>query len=344
MSVFTEESLAACYAFLSCARREESPISRLPAPALKRIAWLVRTKLALVVDNGSGTIKAGFEGEDSPRATFCSVIGRPKAPGLLELKDGCLVGEEAERKRGVLRLKYPIEHGVVCNWDDMEMVWRHTFYDVLKVSPEGQAVLLTELPMNPKGNRETMTQMMFEKFNTEALYVAIDAVLALYASNRTTGVVVQAGEAVSHVVPIYEGYGRGTGRDGTGRDGTGRDGTGRDGTGRDGPGRWVRRPAKRQGIGWTGPMTRMDRRTDATMEPWIEGDTVVAYIVMADGTMDRGRVDGWRVGWARRGGVLGDMGRRACWHRSVRHKDGWMEHIPMKLSGTANVMHCPLPG
>ncbi|XP_050008730.1 beta-actin-like protein 2 isoform X2 [Microtus pennsylvanicus] len=126
---------------------------------------------ALVVDNGSGMCKAGFGGDDAPRAVFPSMVGRPRHQGVMVgmgQKD-CYVGDEAQSKRGILTLKYPIEHGVVTNWDDMEKI-------------------------------------MFEAFNTPAMYVAIQAVLSLYASGRTTGIVMDSGDGVTHTVPIYEGY------------------------------------------------------------------------------------------------------------------------------------------
>jgi actin-related protein len=163
---------------------------------------------AVVIDNGSGNIKAGVAGDDAPRSVFPSVVAYPKYEETMVgmgHKES-LVGDEAQGMRGVMKLNYPIDHGIVTNWDDMEKIWSHTFTSELRVNPEEHPVMLTEAPANPKANREKMTQIMFESFNVPKLYISIQAVLSLYASGRTTGLVVDSGDGVTHTVPIYEGY------------------------------------------------------------------------------------------------------------------------------------------
>ena len=130
---------------------------------------------SVVIDNGSGMVKAGFSGEESPRCTFPAVVGRPKYAKTMETSSKeVYIGEEAAQKRGILDLKYPIAAGIVETWEDMESVWNHTFYNELRVKPsECKGVLLTEAPRNPKANREKMVDIMFATFEVQNCYVAI---------------------------------------------------------------------------------------------------------------------------------------------------------------------------
>ncbi|KAM9976676.1 hypothetical protein ACTFIR_010520 [Dictyostelium discoideum] len=165
------------------------------------------TEKTLVIDNGSGMVKAGFAGEDAPRCVFPSIIGYPMFNSVMHgMGKDKYIGDEAQAKRGILNIKYPIEHGIITNWNDMEALWEYTFTNELRVDASKHPVLLTEPPLNPKANRERMVETMFEYFNTPAVYIAIQAVLSLYASGRTTGTVLDCGDGVCHTVPIYEGY------------------------------------------------------------------------------------------------------------------------------------------
>ncbi|CAE7029577.1 ACTB [Symbiodinium natans] len=155
---------------------------------------------AIIVDNGTFQIKAGFAGDDLPRAICRCVVGHPKEGG-----DDYLVGENAEEKSASMNLKHPLERGFVYNWEDMMKVWSHVFYNELRVTVEEHPVIMTEPPLNPKEHREYLTSLMFESWNVPAFYVATPAVLCLYASGRTTGLVVQSGDSISHVVPVIEG-------------------------------------------------------------------------------------------------------------------------------------------
>ncbi|KAH0542340.1 Actin-like protein [Glutinoglossum americanum] len=162
----------------------------------------------IVLDNGSGTIRAGFAGDDLPKCYFPSFVGRPKHLRVLagSLEGDVFIGQRAQELRGLLKIKYPLEHGIVTDWDDMERIWNFVYNEELKTLSEEHPVLLTEAPLNPRTNRETAAQILFETFNVPALYGSIQAVLSLYASGRTTGIVLDSGDGVSHAVPVYEGF------------------------------------------------------------------------------------------------------------------------------------------
>lgn len=161
---------------------------------------------AVVCDNGTGYVKAGYAAKDTPSICFPSVVGRPRPIRRGQMKrvqqslnsnNDALVGHAALAKRDTHTLRYPIDHGIVSDWNDMELIWKQLFYNEMGIDPEEHPILLTEAPKNPKGNREKMVQTMFEGFNFPATFVSIQAVLSLYASGRTTGLVLDAGSSIS---------------------------------------------------------------------------------------------------------------------------------------------------
>ncbi len=162
---------------------------------------------AVVIDNGTGMIKAGMAGDEAPKAYFPTVVGYVKFNKIIgtDRKD-CAIGDDAIQKKGLLSLKYPLENGIVQNWSDMEKIWRYCYFDQLKTDPEIHPVLLTEAALNPKKNREKMMEIFFDEFKVPGFYVYTQAVLALYASGRTTGLVCDSGDGVSHIVVVYDGY------------------------------------------------------------------------------------------------------------------------------------------
>jgi len=173
-------------------------------------ANLRTSDMPIVCDNGTGFVKAGFAGTNFPHSIFPSMVGRPilrseEKVGNVELKD-IMVGDEAAQLRSNLQISYPLDNGVIRNWEDMGYVWDYTFYERLKVETNGAKVLLTEAPMNPQKNREQMVSTMFEKYNFGGVYVAVQAVLVLYAQGLLTGVVVDSGDGVTHIIPVYEGF------------------------------------------------------------------------------------------------------------------------------------------
>ena len=153
---------------------------------------------SVVIDNGSGFICAGFGGDDAPRSVFPSVIGYHNDKAYY-------IGDEAQNKRGILSLRYPIERGIITNWDDMEKIWHHTFYNKLQVDPTEYPTLLIESCFN-QPNRDKMAEIMFETFNVPATYFVNSGLLSLYSTGKRTAVTVNIGDGVCSVVPVYEGY------------------------------------------------------------------------------------------------------------------------------------------
>ncbi|KAI8644166.1 actin family [Parasitella parasitica] len=189
----------------------------------------------VVMDNGTGYTKLGFSGNNEPSFVFPTAIstrespsstGRPGIPSKpsflsnnLASKRGIedldfYIGDEALAQSKTMALNYPIRHGQINNWDHMERFWEQSIFKYLRCEPEDHYFLMTEPPMNTPENREMTAEIMFESFNVQGLYIAVQAVLALAASwtsskvseQTLTGTVVDSGDGVTHVIPVAEGY------------------------------------------------------------------------------------------------------------------------------------------
>ncbi|KAG2388214.1 hypothetical protein C9374_001064 [Naegleria lovaniensis] len=162
---------------------------------------------SVVIDNGSGFIKAGIAGYESPTTRFSNIIGKAKDCSVLvgTVNREFYVGQSAQSKRGILQLSYTMEHGLIENYDAWESVISHTYYSELKLAPEEQPLLMTDAPLTPKTQREKMTEILMEKLEVPAFYLGIQGALGLMASGRLTGVCLDVGDGATNVVPMYDG-------------------------------------------------------------------------------------------------------------------------------------------
>ena len=165
-------------------------------------------KNTAVIDSGSGTIKAGLAGDYAPYSECPSVVGIPRHSGIMVGmgQSGPYFGRRTLTLQNVLMLDFPIANGIIRNWDRMELIWNHILYEELRLEPKEHFVLLTESPLNPIRNREKMPEIMFETFCTPGLCVCSSAMLSLYATGRTTGLVIESGKEATHAVPIFKYY------------------------------------------------------------------------------------------------------------------------------------------
>ena len=168
---------------------------------------MVEAQTHIVIDNGTGYMKGGFSGENAPRAVFPTLIGNPKENQLLtDTNIPRIIGQEALEKIGMADVRAPIEKGIIKDWEDMELIWKHMFQNELRIAPDDHNIILTDVPSNTPENREKMAYMMFEKFNVPGLYIAMTSVLAVYDAGRTSGMAVDSGEIMTNFVPVYEGF------------------------------------------------------------------------------------------------------------------------------------------
>eukprot|EP01006_Ploeotia_vitrea_P016325 TRINITY_DN46941_c0_g1_i1.p2 TRINITY_DN46941_c0_g1~~TRINITY_DN46941_c0_g1_i1.p2 ORF type:complete len:406 (-),score=44.05 TRINITY_DN46941_c0_g1_i1:2213-3430(-) len=160
----------------------------------------------IVVDVGSSTIRAGWPRSDAPRAVFPNFVGKPRLQPTMVGAPETTIGDQAAYLRGVMALEYPVTRGVVTNWENMEKVWHHCFYNELRIDPTEHGFMVTEGQHSPPTNRATHAELLFETFGVHHFTAAPCPLLALYASGRCTGIVAQCGYGVTDVYALWESH------------------------------------------------------------------------------------------------------------------------------------------
>ena len=171
-------------------------------------------KLPIIVDIGSGEVKAGFSGEENPKVIFQNYFGEPKYKKILrtfnneqELNEQ-FIGEDCEKYMGLIKLRFPVKHGVFENEQDILSVFNHLFSKLGLNSQEikEHPVLITEPLLNPFTNREKIAYSLMDNLGVPALFFASQPILSLFSTSNTSGTVLESGEGVTQSCVIYEGY------------------------------------------------------------------------------------------------------------------------------------------
>ncbi|KAF7851910.1 hypothetical protein BT93_L1625 [Corymbia citriodora subsp. variegata] len=189
---------------------------------------------AIVIDLGSHTCKAGYAGEDAPKAVFPSVVGSidqmevddaantdTNSGAAMEAKSNAktpdsdknkgkrklFVGSQAlGYRRDQMEVVSPFKDGIVADWDIVDNIWDHAFRECLLIDPTEHPMLLAEPSSNPQQQRERAAELMFEKYKVPALFLAKNAVLTSFASGRATSLVVDCGGGSTTIAPVHDGY------------------------------------------------------------------------------------------------------------------------------------------
>ncbi|EFC50487.1 hypothetical protein NAEGRDRAFT_29502 [Naegleria gruberi] len=159
----------------------------------------------LVIDQGTGMTKVGFAGDDMPLLLLPTVM----APDELhsDPHHSKFNFNEKRDMRMLSSLHFPMERGVVDDWDMMERIYESIYVNQkINTAPENQPLLISEACENPKENRYHMAEILFEKYKVPSIYIASQPVLSLYSTGKSSGLVVEIGHGVSQTVPIFEGF------------------------------------------------------------------------------------------------------------------------------------------
>ncbi|MFX0058101.1 MAG: actin, cytoplasmic 2 [Candidatus Hodarchaeota archaeon] len=165
--------------------------------------------LTVVLDIGQFASKVGFAGEDTPSQVFFTIVGKPKYQQIdfefgRDQKEEFYVGDEIQ-SLGLYKIFYPIEKGRIQDWIYFEKIIDYIFYN-LRVDPGLVNVLFAIHPLFPHQDLARLFDIFLDHYQCNAFYPVLDSMLTLYSGGFQTGLVIEIGDSITRIVPIYEGY------------------------------------------------------------------------------------------------------------------------------------------
>ena len=173
-------------------------------------------KLPIVVDIGSGEVKAGFSGEENPKIVFKNYFGIPKYKKVLKSYDkenkeninDQYIGDECDKYLGLIKLRYPVNHGIFENEQDILTIFNHIFSKLGINSEEKKEhpILISEPILNPRSNREKIAHILLDNLGIPAIFFASQPILSLLSTSATSGIILESGDSITQSCVVYEGY------------------------------------------------------------------------------------------------------------------------------------------
>ena len=167
------------------------------------------SNIPIIVDLGTSQIKAGFSGQEKPKIHSPNFIGEPKSKkNYKENQKNIYISEECNKYTGNLNLRFPIEHGVFKNTEDISLIFNYIFSKLEMKAEEIKAhpILISEPLHNQDTNREKIAEILFEKMGVPSLIFGTQPLLSLFSTSYTTGVILESGDAITQSCVSYEGY------------------------------------------------------------------------------------------------------------------------------------------
>ncbi|CAE6434401.1 unnamed protein product [Rhizoctonia solani] len=163
---------------------------------------------ALVLDIGTSTTRAGYAGDDVPKAVFPTTFGYTTHYSADENKEVRIhLGDEGVSLwREGMEVGNPLQNGIVYDWTPIPPIINHAINRSLHCDPAEHPVLMTEPAWNTQANRERMAEILFEEFQVPAFYIANNGVLSAFAAGKGTALVIDIGKSVASVVPVSDGF------------------------------------------------------------------------------------------------------------------------------------------